>query len=123
LAGGQRIVDGAGSVAGRSPWAVKLHPEDLICLSVNENEVCPDALGIGDWHVFLLTGRHALLEQKLLETLLAASRAAGTSTRGKIRADSGSARMRDSTGMPSSTETSSIAARTVWGSETAREPW
>lgn len=28
-----------------------------IGLGVNENEVCEDALGIGDWDVILLAGR------------------------------------------------------------------
>ena len=31
-----------------------------IGLGVNENAVCMDALGIGDWDVFLLAGRYTL---------------------------------------------------------------
>ena len=50
-----------------------------IGLGVNENEVCQDALGIGDWDVFLLAGRYTLLEQTPLETLFPACEAAGTS--------------------------------------------
>ncbi len=50
-----------------------------IGLGVNENEVCMDALGIGDWDVFLLAGRYTLLEQTPLEKLFSACRAAGTS--------------------------------------------
>ncbi|MEM6889273.1 MAG: aldo/keto reductase [Pseudomonadota bacterium] len=50
-----------------------------IGLGVNENEVCQDALGIGDWDVFLLAGRYTLLEQSPLETLFPACKAAGTS--------------------------------------------
>lgn len=49
-----------------------------IGLGVNENEVCMDALGIGDWDVFLLAGRYTLLEQTPLDTLFPACRAAGT---------------------------------------------
>lgn len=37
-----------------------------------------DALGIGDWDVFLLAGRYTLLEQTPLDTLFPACRAAGT---------------------------------------------
>ena len=40
-----------------------------IGLGVNENQVCIDALGIGDWDVFLLAGRYTLLEQTALDTL------------------------------------------------------
>ena len=49
-----------------------------IGLGVNENEVCVDALGIGDWDVFLLAGRYTLLEQTSVDTLFPACRAAGT---------------------------------------------
>ncbi len=50
-----------------------------IGLGVNENEICQDALGIGDWDVFLLAGRYTLLEQTPLDTLFPACAAAGTS--------------------------------------------
>ncbi|MDJ0631409.1 MAG: aldo/keto reductase [Rhodobacter sp.] len=50
-----------------------------IGLGVNENQVCMDALAIGDWDVFLLAGRYTLLEQTALERLFPACRAAGTS--------------------------------------------
>ena len=50
-----------------------------IGIGVNENEVCMDALGIGDWDVFLLAGRYTLLEQSPLHDLFPACRAAGTS--------------------------------------------
>ena len=49
-----------------------------IGLGVNENEVCMDALGIGDWDVFLLAGRYTLLEQTPMQELFPACRAAGT---------------------------------------------
>ena len=49
-----------------------------IGLGVNENEVCQDALGIGDWDVFLLAGRYTLLEQTPLDSLFPACEAAGT---------------------------------------------
>ncbi len=49
-----------------------------IGLGVNENQVCLDALGIGDWDVFLLAGRYTLLEQTPLDTLFPACEAAGT---------------------------------------------
>ena len=49
-----------------------------IGLGVNENQVCMDALGIGDWDVFLLAGRYTLLEQSPLDTLFPACRSAGT---------------------------------------------
>ena len=49
-----------------------------IGLGVNENQVCLDALGIGDWDVFLLAGRYTLLEQTALDALFPACRAAGT---------------------------------------------
>ena len=51
---------------------------NAIGLGVNENEVCMDALGIGDWDVFLLAGRYTLLEQTALDALFPACRAAGT---------------------------------------------
>lgn len=50
-----------------------------IGLGVNENAVCNDALGIGDWDVFLLAGRYTLLEQTPLGELFPACRKAGTS--------------------------------------------
>ena len=50
-----------------------------IGLGVNENAVCMDALGIGDWDVFLLAGRYTLLEQTPLHDLFPSCRAAGTS--------------------------------------------
>lgn len=50
-----------------------------IGLGVNENQVCQDSLGIGDWDVFLLAGRYTLLEQTALATLFPACEAAGTS--------------------------------------------
>jgi D-threo-aldose 1-dehydrogenase len=50
-----------------------------IGLGVNENQVCEDAFGIGDWDAFLLAGRYTLLEQTPLNTLFPACRAAGTS--------------------------------------------
>ena len=49
-----------------------------IGLGVNENQVCIDALGIGDWDVFLLAGRYTLLEQTPIKTLFPECRAAGT---------------------------------------------
>jgi D-threo-aldose 1-dehydrogenase len=49
-----------------------------IGLGVNENQVCMDALGIGDWDVFLLAGRYTVLEQTPLDTLFPACRAGGT---------------------------------------------
>ena len=49
-----------------------------IGLGVNENQVCQDALGIGDWDVFLLAGRYTLLEQTPLDALFPACEAAGT---------------------------------------------
>ena len=49
-----------------------------IGLGVNENQVCMDALGIGDWDVFLLAGRYTLLEQTPLNTLFPACQTAGT---------------------------------------------
>ncbi|MEM8748860.1 MAG: aldo/keto reductase [Pseudomonadota bacterium] len=49
-----------------------------IGLGVNENQVCMDALGMGDWDVFLLAGRYTLLEQTPLHDLFPACRAAGT---------------------------------------------
>lgn len=50
-----------------------------IGLGVNENQVCLDALEIGDWDVFLLAGRYTLLEQTALDALFPACRNAGTS--------------------------------------------
>ncbi len=50
-----------------------------IGLGVNENQVCLDALDIGDWDVFLLAGRYTLLEQTALDALFPACRKAGTS--------------------------------------------
>lgn len=50
-----------------------------IGLGVNENQVCIDALGIGEWDVFLLAGRYTLLEQTPLDTLFPACHKAGTS--------------------------------------------
>lgn len=49
-----------------------------IGLGVNENQVCIDALGIGEWDVFLLAGRYTLLEQTALDTLFPACRKTGT---------------------------------------------
>ena len=49
-----------------------------IGLGVNENEVCMDALGIGDWDVFLFAGRYTLLEQTPLAELFPACAKAGT---------------------------------------------
>jgi D-threo-aldose 1-dehydrogenase len=49
-----------------------------IGLGVNENRVCTDALGIGEWDVFLLAGRYTLLEQTPLDTLFPACSKAGT---------------------------------------------
>lgn len=50
-----------------------------IGLGVNENQACLDALGIGQWDVFLLAGRYTLLEQTPLDALFPACMAAGTS--------------------------------------------
>lgn len=50
-----------------------------IGLGVNENQVCIDALEIGNWDVFLLAGRYTLLEQTPINTLFPACREAGTS--------------------------------------------
>ncbi|MGB1160022.1 MAG: aldo/keto reductase [Alphaproteobacteria bacterium] len=41
-----------------------------IGLGVNEAQVCRDALGVGDWDVFLLAGRYTLLEQDPLDHLI-----------------------------------------------------
>lgn len=49
-----------------------------IGLGVNENRVCLDALGIGDWDVFLLAGRYTLLEQTPLDALFPSCDRAGT---------------------------------------------
>ncbi|MDH3743233.1 MAG: aldo/keto reductase [Hyphomicrobiales bacterium] len=51
---------------------------EAIGLGVNENQICMDALGIGDWDVFLLAGRYTLLEQTPLDALFPACHAAGT---------------------------------------------
>ncbi len=50
----------------------------VIGLGVNENQVCMDALGIGEWDVFLLAGRYTLLEQTPIDALFPACRSAGT---------------------------------------------
>ena len=50
-----------------------------IGLGVNEIQACLDALGIGDWDVFLLAGRYTLLEQEPLDDLLPACAARGVS--------------------------------------------
>ena len=50
-----------------------------IGIGVNENAVCMDALGIGEWDVFLLAGRYTLLEQTPINGLFPACSAAGTS--------------------------------------------
>ena len=50
-----------------------------IGLGVNENEICLDALDIGDWDVFLLAGRYTLLEQTSLEKLFPACKSRNTS--------------------------------------------
>ena len=57
----------------RATGAVK-----AIGLGVNENEVCEDALRVGNWDVFLLAGRYTLLEQTAMATLFPACRKAGT---------------------------------------------
>jgi D-threo-aldose 1-dehydrogenase len=49
-----------------------------IGLGVNENQVCLDALCIGQWDVFLLAGRYTLLEQTPLDALFPACEIAGT---------------------------------------------
>ena len=49
-----------------------------IGLGVNENQVCLDALNIGQWDVFLLAGRYTLLEQTALDELFPACDAVGT---------------------------------------------
>ena len=49
-----------------------------IGLGVNENQVCLDALNIGQWDVFLLAGRYTLLEQTPLDELFPACDAVGT---------------------------------------------
>ena len=48
-----------------------------IGLRVNENEVCLDALGIGQWDVFLLAERYKLLEHRPLDKLFPAHEAVG----------------------------------------------
>jgi D-threo-aldose 1-dehydrogenase len=50
-----------------------------IGLGVNEKEVLIEALGFGDWDVFLLAGRYTLLEQGPLDDLLPQCVARGTS--------------------------------------------
>lgn len=50
-----------------------------IGLGVNENQVCLDALQVGEWDVFLLAGRYTLLEQTALDDLFPACEASGTS--------------------------------------------
>lgn len=50
-----------------------------IGLGVNEAQVCKDALGIGDWDLFLLAGRYTLLEQDPLLDLLPTCQAQGVS--------------------------------------------
>ena len=50
-----------------------------IGLGVNENQVCLDALEIGNWDVFLLAGRYTLLEQTPLDSLFPKCKNAGTS--------------------------------------------
>lgn len=50
-----------------------------IGLGVNENQVCLDALEIGDWDAFLLAGRYTLLEQTPLDALLPACERSNTS--------------------------------------------
>ena len=50
-----------------------------IGLGVNENQVCLDALEIGNWDVFLLAGRYTLLEQTPLDKLFPKCKNAGTS--------------------------------------------
>ena len=64
----------------RCDWIVRrgVFGVKAIGLGVNENEVCLDALEIGDWDVFLLAGRYTLLEQTALDALYPACRAAGT---------------------------------------------
>ena len=49
-----------------------------IGLGVNENQVCLDALNIGQWDVFLLAGRYTLLEQTALDELFPACDVVGT---------------------------------------------
>ena len=52
---------------------------NAIGLGVNENQVCLDALEIGNWDVFLLAGRYTILEQTPLDTLFPECKKAGTS--------------------------------------------
>ena len=52
---------------------------DAICLGVNKNQICRDALEINYWDVFLLAGRYTLLEQTPLDTLFPKCIKAGTS--------------------------------------------
>jgi D-threo-aldose 1-dehydrogenase len=50
-----------------------------IGIGVNEKEVLIEALGFGDWDVFLLAGRYTLLEQGPLDDLIPLCQARGTS--------------------------------------------
>jgi len=50
-----------------------------IGIGVNEKEVLIEALGFGDWDVFLLAGRYTLLEQGPLDDLIPMCLARGTS--------------------------------------------
>jgi D-threo-aldose 1-dehydrogenase len=50
-----------------------------IGIGVNEKEVLIEAMGFGDWDVFLLAGRYTLLEQGPLDDLLPLCEARGTS--------------------------------------------
>jgi D-threo-aldose 1-dehydrogenase len=50
-----------------------------IGIGVNEKEVLIDALGFGDWDVFLLAGRYTLLEQEPLDDLMPMCQQRGTS--------------------------------------------
>lgn len=50
-----------------------------IGIGVNEKDVLIDAMGFGDWDVFLLAGRYTLLEQGPLDDLLPMCVARGTS--------------------------------------------
>jgi D-threo-aldose 1-dehydrogenase len=50
-----------------------------IGIGVNESQVLVDALGFGDWDVFLLAGRYTLLEQAPLDDLIPLCQSRGTS--------------------------------------------
>lgn len=50
-----------------------------IGIGVNEREVLIEALGFGDWDVFLLAGRYTLLEQAPLDDLIPLCQSRGTS--------------------------------------------